>query len=101
LKKEILVKKDMLMNSRKKWTLDEDGDDDEEAPVPDTEPDYHGPDGPQGPRPGSPVAPVVVKMEIEDDEDPLDAFMKTVQAEVRKVNHGGGKLNDLIISARY
>jgi hypothetical protein len=109
LKKEILIKKEMLTNSRKKWTLDEDGDDDEEPSVPDPadqeenglEDGLGGPPGAPPGRPGPPglgeddegkEGPLPVKMEVEadDDEDPLDAFMKTVQAEVRKVNVNNG-----------
>jgi len=97
LKKEILVKKEMLTNSRKKWTLDEDGDDDEEPSVPDPADQEEGKegeaaeDGVDGEKEVKPP----VKMEVEEDEeDPLDAFMKTVQAEVRKVNVNNGGKNE-------
>lgn len=100
LKMEVLTKKEMLTAARKAWTLDEEGDDEEEAVV---APD---PDVPEVKEEIPEDAPpkikaqaeaeeeaknvVVVKMEEdEDDEDPLDAFMRGVQDEVRKMNNTG------------
>lgn len=76
----------MLANlaSRKQWTLDEEGDDDEEQIEVKLEKDDDAKEEEEE------VEPAEVKMEVEeeDEEDPLDAFMKGVQDEVRKI---GGK----------
>lgn len=108
MKKEILVKKEFLTNSRKKWTLDEDGDDDEEPSAP-AEPDIEETLNNPPPGVGDEVEkePPPKKMEVdEDEEDPLDAFMKSVQAEVRKVNvnvNNGGEeaLCNCFVLIRY
>ncbi len=103
------MKKEFLVNSRKKWTLDEDGDDDEEpsAPIeaennledessvinapPVRKVEVDGVDniainGQQAVDSDKNKLPKKMEIDDEDEEDPLDAFMKSVQAEVRKVN---------------
>ncbi|CAG7822357.1 unnamed protein product [Allacma fusca] len=89
LKKEVSAKREMLANlaARKQWTLDEEGDDDEEPMVEIKTENEVKEDG--EPVPVEPeVEPMEVKQEEEevDEEDPLDAFMKGVQDEVRKIN---------------
>jgi len=75
--------------ARKQWTLDEEGDDDEEQTLVDVKPDIKDLEAVNEQEP--PVIPSApIKMEEdEDEEDPLDAFMRGVQDEVRKVNHSG------------
>lgn len=94
LKMEVLTKKEMLTAARKQWTLDEEGDDEEEPVVaPDadvkTEESDDGIANSEAAEIPSSTVDVPIKMEEEDDEDPLDAFMKGVQEEVRKMNSTG------------
>jgi len=91
LKQEVQAKKEMLSHmagSRKTWTLDEDGDDDEEPGVAPTTEN------------GETVAEEVAeeKIEEEEEEDALDAFMRGVQDEIRKVSPAG---LDILIGCTY
>jgi len=81
----------VLVTGRKTWTLDEDGDDDEEGAGNSIE-IKHDINGKMfaeraKKKETSPEAEEV------DEEDPLDAFMRGVQAEVRKVNSTGTSSN--------
>lgn len=87
MKMEVLTKKEMLTAARKQWTLDEEGDDEEEAVPADAKATAPG-ELPAETETAAAPNSVVTPME-EDDEDPLDAFMKGVQEEVRKMNTGG------------
>ncbi len=86
MKKEVSAKREMLsglISGRKAWTLDEDGDDEEEGgPSIEIKHDASGKMFAERPKKkeSSPEP---------DEEDPLDAFMRGVQAEVRKVNSSG------------
>ena len=74
----------------KAWTLDEDDDEEEPATVPENS--TENPDS-ESNKSKSEAPNTIAKpepMEVdEDDEDPLDAFMRTVQDEVRKVKTAG------------
>ena len=94
LKKEVSAKREMLANlaSRKQWTLDEEGDDDEEQPDVKVEKEDDAKEEEEDP------AEVKMEVEEEDEEDPLDAFMRGVQDEVRKI---GGKFLQALRECRF
>ncbi|CAL8141419.1 unnamed protein product [Orchesella dallaii] len=81
----------MLTAARKQWTLEEEGDDEEEVAVCDIKPTISA-DTDTNDDVETDSAVIVIKEKVEeedDDEDPLDAFMKGVQDEVRKMNTTG------------
>lgn len=100
LKKEVSAKREMLASminitsgrKGKAWTLDEEDEDEEPAVASENTVSSPGQDVSAPKELKEETHPIVKPkaMEVdEEEEDPLDAFMKTVQDEVRNVNIPG------------